>query len=482
MMFDHAFPVIARLTVLTLFVLSSVACDRNEAPDLPPVTTVQVTDLNIEVDTIGTLDASRSHTISSSIRGDRGKIIYLSKDGDHVQKGDILARLDPTPFDKEARQQEVKVQELEAALDASKQVLEFEKNQAEQTVTAAEYNLKVAELELSQLIDGTGPIQLAQYKEELEKSGEELARYQSYVNELKSAVTAEGLDLSAEIYLAEKKMSELREKYDADKKQYQSYQSHVLPTSIEAEKAKVGRAEMELRQTQKGMIFKIAKARADVEKVRGALESAKSALKIAREELDNTVIRAPLAGMVILSETFHDGQKRKAREGDNVFQNQPLLYLPDISSMLVHTKIREVDLYKIAVGQQCRIRVDAFPHTTFSGRVKFIGALATDAGMGGGKFFQLSITMDGSDDRLRPGMTARVTISAAAKKRILTIPIHAVFANNDQMFCYQKQESIFRQAPVVLGAANQHRVEVVSGLKKGDTVSLVIPDSSLTMQ
>ncbi|MDH4318302.1 MAG: efflux RND transporter periplasmic adaptor subunit [Desulfobulbaceae bacterium] len=460
-----------------LVIMAIHACNQVDATSRVPTARVEPINFKVEIDTVGTLDADRSHTITSPIRGDKGKIIYLIKDGQKVVKDEVLVRLDPAPYENEVRLHEVKVKELEAGLQATVQLFESEKNQAEQSIKSAEFNLKVAKLELSKIIEGEGPIQLARYKEEMEQVQEELLRYNSYVDELKTAVASEHLDLSSEIYLAEKKMAELQEKYKAAKNKYVSYESHVLPTSIEAENARVGKAEMELRQIKKGSIFKIAKAQSDVRKIEGALDSVKSALEQANRDLEQTVIKAPFEGIVILSETFRDGQKRKSRVGDTVFQNQPIMYLPDISSMLVNTTIREVDLYKISIGQPCTIKVDAFPHTEFSGKVNFIGALATEKyeGVGGSKFFQLSVIIKGSDNRLRPGMTGRVTILVAEKKDTLTVPIHGVFGKNEQWYCLKKVGGEFVKTPVLLGESNNADVEVLSGLAAGDEVSLVEP-------
>ena len=96
--------------------------------------------------------------VSSIIRGDRGKIIYLISDGNQVNKDDVLARLDPAPFEEEVRKLESKMQSLEAAVAANKQMLEWEKNQVQREIKTAQYNLKVAELDLRRLKQGEGPL------------------------------------------------------------------------------------------------------------------------------------------------------------------------------------------------------------------------------------------------------------------------------------------------------------------------------------
>ena len=179
-----------RKVLLFLLILIVIATFIAVNPDIiqrenriNKVATIEVApiDFKVSIDTIGTLDAARSHTISSTIRGDKGKIIYLIPDGSRVKKGEVLIRLDPTPFEEEVRNLTGQVNSLDAAYRAAGQMLELEKNNIEQAIKTAEYNIRVAKLELRKLVEGEGPIQLAQHKDEIAKSEEELFRYKSYV-------------------------------------------------------------------------------------------------------------------------------------------------------------------------------------------------------------------------------------------------------------------------------------------------------------
>jgi HlyD family secretion protein len=397
------------LSIMGLLIARFIDPD-SESPDFL-LATVSARSFDIKVNTVGVLDAARSHMVSSTIKGDRGKIIYLIDDGSRVNKGDVLVQLDKTPFEEEAHHLSGEVLSLESAVDAAQQLLEWEKNQVEREIRTAEYNLKGAELDKKKLIKGDGPLQLAQFKEEMEKSKEEYARYISYVRDLKE-LRKKGFSNPTEIALAIQKTEELKMKYEAANKRYISYKEHVFPSLIETAKVNLSKAEMELEQTRKGSIFKVAKAMASLEETRGKLKTAKSSLKVAQSQLEKTTIRAPFSGISILYETFREGRKRKPRVGDRAWQNQPLLYLPDISSMIVKARVREVDLHKIALGQNCSIKVDAYPDVSFEGEVTFIGVLASEQFEGGKgeKYFEMTISLQDEDARLRPGMTARVSI------------------------------------------------------------------------
>ncbi|MDY6951240.1 MAG: efflux RND transporter periplasmic adaptor subunit [Thermodesulfobacteriota bacterium] len=438
--------------------------------------TVSPSSFDIRVNTVGVLDTERAHTISSAIGGNKGKIVSLIEDGTWVKKGDVLVILDATPFEEAVRSLKGTVEVLKAEVQGAEQKVEWEKNQTEREIRTAEFNLRAAKLELKKVVEGDGPLQLAQYKEEMERAREEYARYESYIRDLEE-LNEKGFSNPTEVGVATEKAAELKERYDSGNKKYVSYKEHVLPSLIEAAKAKAERTEMELEQTKKGATFKVASAVATVGEAQGKLRATRESLKQAESDLEKTTIHAPFSGIAILFETFRDGEKRKPRVGDQAWQNQPLLYLPDMSSMIVKTQIREIDLHKVRLGQKSSIRVDAYPDALFEGEVSFIGVLASKRFEGGigEKYFQLTVTLQGDDSRLRPGMTTRVSILTDSVKSALCVPSQAVFDEGGKKYCYLYRGRNFARAEVSLGKQNEDLAEIVSGLAEGDKVSLVRP-------
>lgn len=417
---------------------------RSGAEDDFAVVPVIPRSFSIKVNTVGILDAARSHMVSSAIRGDKGKIIYLVDDGSRVAEGDTLVKLDPTPFEEKVHKLTGEVQMLKATVEASKQILAWEKTQSERAIRSARYNLKVAKLELDRFINGEGPLQLLQYKTDMSKAEEELNKFVMYAADLKK-LEGKGYGNRSEVAQAQRKIGELREKYISLQKRYSTYKDHVYPSLEEAARAGIESAQMELEQTRNGSVFTIAKAASNVKESLAKLQNKTSALSQAENELDKVVIRAPFAGIAILFETFREGQKRKPRIGDKVWQNQPLLYLPDITSMVVKTQVREIDLHKIFLGQSCSIKVDAYPNSLLGGEITFIGALASERHEKGAgeKYFQLSVTIKDGDARLRPGMIARVTMLSEEMVNVLPVPVQAVFIEAGQKYCYLQQDRYY---------------------------------------
>ena len=433
-------------------------------------------DFRVVVNTVGYLDAARSTVIVSSIRGDRGKIINIVESGTRVQKGDVLIQLDPTPFEEEVRKLESQVREAEAEVQARSQLLHWEENQADSSIKTAEFDLRAAELDLLKLEKGDGPLELAR----LDGAAQEAKTvYDSKVGYLKDLgeLKKRGFATDTEINLAQGSMEDAQKAYEVARKMYETHRDFVLPFQIEQAKAKVARSRMGLEQTKKGAGFKIGQAMADQYKAREKLSSLQTALNVAREDLTRAVIQAPIPGLVVLRERYVDGQKRKPRVGDKVLQGQPLMYLPDVSSMIVETRIREVDLHKVSVGTPAVVTVDAYPDLRLPGKVHFIGVLAESRPelRGADKYFQLTVLIEEGDPRLRPGMTARLEIQCGEVDDVLSVPIQAVFHEKGRRFTYVKTGAGFEKREIQVGVQNEERVEIRRGMRSGERVALSLP-------
>ena len=144
--------------------------------------------------------------------------------------------------------------------------------------------------------------------------------------------------------------------------------------------------------------------------------------------------------------------------------------------MIIKTKAREVDLHKIELGQQARIVVDAYPDAILTGELTFIGALATaeDSRQSYEKYFQVLFKVNEENNRLRPGMTCRIAIQVEAVSDAITVPLQAVFTDDQNRFCYVKtRQDVFEVREVTTGRQNVEFVEITKGLDVGEQVSLI---------
>jgi HlyD family secretion protein len=462
--------------ILLLMILSLMIF--KEAPEDAPLlrATVGRRSFSVSVEAVGELDAARSTVLLSQIRGDQGKIISIIDEGTRVKKGDVVVRLDPTPFEEKVAQLSAKVLEDDAIVTARDQALNWEKIQAEQEVQAADFDLKAAQLDLVKLKKGDGPLELVRLEGAAQEARQDWEEKQGYIADLQT-LKMKGFANPTEIANALNKVDEAKKLYEVANRKYESYRDYVLPALIEKAKAQVQRAKMNLEQSKKASGFRVGKAMAALRQAQEKLKSAKAALQAAQIALERTVICAPIPGIVVLPEAHRGGSKRKPRIGDVVWQNQPLVYLPDVSEMIVRTQIREIDLHKVTIGKPAVVRVDAYPDLILSGQVQSIGVLAKarDEGYKGDKYFSVLIAVREEDQRLRPGMTAKVEIQCNNVHEVLTVPIHALFEEKGRWYCYKDVKASFEKQEVLLGVCSNDWAQIIAGLKEGDVVAFSQP-------
>ncbi len=159
-----------------------------------------------------------------------------------------------------------------------------------------------------------------------------------------------------------------------------------------------------------------------------------------------------------------------------------ILKLADLSRMIVDTNINEVDISKIEVGMKVNIQVDAYPYENFDGEITKIAAMAIS--YNNVKVFPVEIELKAVDERLKPGMTANITIIGEERKDIVVIPIRCIFSDDEgNDIVYQVvSDSIGSGTVVKTGINNFQQVEIIEGIAVGDTISTKEPESDKNLE
>jgi HlyD family secretion protein len=160
-------------------------------------------------------------------------------------------------------------------------------------------------------------------------------------------------------------------------------------------------------------------AKDDVKVALDGVEEAKAELESSRVDLNNTVIRSPIDG-IVFSRDVNVGQTVAAR-----FQTPVLFRIADdLSKMRVDVDVDEADVGKVKEGQRVRFSVEAFPEETFFGQVIQIRD-EPDTSEDVVTYTTL-VEIENPDSKLMPGMTATVSIVTAEAKNVLKIPNSAL--------------------------------------------------------
>ena len=156
-------------------------------------------------------------------------------------------------------------------------------------------------------------------------------------------------------------------------------------------------------------------AKSQVESTKAQVEQTKAALKLAETNLRYTTIRSPVNGVVI-SRNVDVGQTVAAS------LQAPTLFTiaKDLTQMQVDTNVSEADIGRLSVGQEATFTVDAYPEKTFRGKVSEIRNAPTT--ISNVVTYDVVIQVDNKDLKLKPGMTANVSVLVAHKEGVLKIP------------------------------------------------------------
>lgn len=190
-----------------------------------------------------------------------------------------------------------------------------------------------------------------------------------------------------------------------------------------------------------------------------------------QQELEALTLFAPISGLVIHAEQGRWTSRTKIHEGDDVRRGQDLVKLPDLSLLLMETRINELDADRIHLGQQARIRFEAFPRLELEGRVTDLSTLAQETQDGGNvRVFPAVITLVENDPRVRPGMTASVDIIVEEIENCVCIPLSAVGVIDQKT--YVKIVGEDDPVEVTLGSRNESEAQILAGLEVGIEVEL----------
>ena len=237
----------------------------------------------------------------------------------------------------------------------------------------------------------------------------------------------------------------------------------------------------ELDKARRVAISKLAQARAKLKSAQGQYVVQTRQLKDLKDQLGKCTIRAQKTGLVVYGgsgENYY-GNQDPIREGATVRERQSIITIPDMTRMSVSVKIHESYIKKIKKGQKARITVDAFPDSVLEGEVTKVGVLpdSQDRYLNPDlKVYNTVITINGTNDWVKPGMSARVEILVNKLNDVIYVPVQAISPGDGKQICYVAGSFKPERREVDIGDFNDEFIEIKHGLKEGERVLLRLPD------
>lgn len=208
-------------------------------------------------------------------------------------------------------------------------------------------------------------------------------------------------------------------------------------------------------------------------------DTAKSSLEVTRSDLAETIITAPMDGIVV-GEPLTPGTM--AVQGNN--NPTVIMLIADLSSKQIKAQIDETDIGNIKVGQEAVFTVDAYTDKKFRAKVSGISqtdvtnswnissSSSSSTSSADVIYYYVTLDVDDPDNDLLPGMTARVEVVTSEKQYALAVPISSLKTNaNGSYVLLIKGDGSTEERTVKTGIYSDDYVEVVDGISEGDKIS-----------
>lgn len=229
-----------------------------------------------------------------------------------------------------------------------------------------------------------------------------------------------------------------------------------------------------------------AGSKQDLDNARFEYDTAASSLSEAESDVAETVITAPMSGVVVGEPKTPGTMAVQGNSSPTV-----IMRIADTGTKQIIAKVDETDIGKIKVGQDATFTVDSYTNKTFTAHVSKISQTDTTyswdttnttsssaASSASVIYYYVTLNVDDPNDDLRLGMTARVDISTSQKENALVVPIAALKTNNSGSYVVVvHDDGSTENVMVQTGIYSDDYVEITSGLSVGDKVSIAYTSS-----
>lgn len=388
---------------------------------------------------IESFDVTEVRSLVKSNNSAGAAILRIVPEGTEVQPGDFLVELDSSALEAERTTQLIAVNTAKAA--------EVEAHNLYETA-------KIAKLEY---LEGTYLLERQTYESEQFVAEENLSRakdYYLYSQKMAAKGYVNELQLEADRFAVEKANKDL----EAAKKKLEVLDAHTKPkmmTQLESD-ILIGQAKWEAAQNS----LKLEQEKlADIE-----------------DQIAKCMILAPQAGIVKYAhETDRRGdQEFIVEEGALIRERQTIIQLPNAASMQVKLTINESLVRYVQPGLPAKISLVGAGDHVLRGTVQKVNQYPEASGWrrANVKEYLAYVSVDESVPELRSGLTASVTIQAARVPDALQVPVQAIYAHGDHMYCFAYDAGNWEAREVKPGPTNDKFFVIESGLAEGDRVAL----------
>jgi len=335
-------------------------------------------------------------------------------------------------------------------------------------------NIYIWEVQIKDLIPEGTIVKQGDYVAKLDDSGvrDKLNEVEDNIQKFESQMIKTKLDTTIELRKARDELTNME--YELEEKELKLEQSKFEPpATIRQAEIDLDKTKRKFEQLEKNYHLQVKKSIASMHEAEANLSVFLRKKQSMEDILQGLTIYAPKDGMLIYEKTW----RGKIETGGTIYTGDPVVAkLPDLGSLISKTFVNEIDISKIAEGQQVEIGVDAFPEMKYKGEITKVANIGQQLPNSDAKVFEVIIKVFNIDTILKPAMTTSNKILIDTCQDVISVPLDAVHSNDSVSYVYKNGSFSLVKQIIITGKSNENEIIIEEGLKEGDVVLLSIPD------
>lgn len=433
---------------------------ENSKQDISQLTVpVEAKSVTVRITASGKVQPVQSVNISPKSPGLLAELNV--EQGETVQKGQIIARMDNSEI-------KMRILQYQANLEQTKaQLAESEAGSRPEEIAQAKARLAQAQAQLAVIRAGNRSQEIDQARAavdaanaQVELTQSRVKRYQALAKE--GAISQDTLDQ----YVTEDRRA--KSSLEEAKKRLSLQKAGNRDEDIKRQQAVVTQEREALRKLENGSRPE------EIARLRAAVTAANAQLRQQQVQLEDTIIRAPFSGIVTQRYATLGGYVSPAISASSNASATSTSIIALARGLEILANVPETDIGRIKQGQEVEIVADAYPDQVFKGSVRLIAPEAVvEQGV---TSFQVRINIDSGVDKLRSGLNVDVTFLGDHINDALTIPTVAILTENGKTGVLVPDENNkpqFRE--ITIGTQIKNETQVLEGVKTGDLIFINPP-------
>jgi HlyD family secretion protein len=240
----------------------------------------------------------------------------------------------------------------------------------------------------------------------------------------------------ADIQLKNLKLSLELAKTNLEKLEVKMNSQVDLVSGIEIEETRIKRdaAKKNVEFLEEKVKYKTESGQLDLQISRSNERHYRNRMDDLMDAMDSYTVRAPVTGVVIYKRDWNNEPKQI---GTNIFGMDPVMEIPDLSTIRARVQVDEVDEGKLKIGQDANIVVDAVQGRSFAGKVVSVGTILKQATFDRPQKIcdtYVELAEGAGIEQLRPGMNLKAQIRVGQYSQVVVIPLSSIQERDGRSF------------------------------------------------